>query len=255
MEFAKSLVVKTVDYATEMNTSDPKWQSLRKDLGKLRLDDITVDVESTELAMHEEMALLRNAVKSGVCSVASDVDDASSSARVKALETENANLRGLLKELKAELNSGRRGGSRSASPSNVPAEDTSDLQRQLKAKDDTIAALRTEIEALRSAASGASASATAAAKLTSEKEQAERRVSELQASTAELTSRLEEVQRKAHADRDELMEAMAQEMEVGECVHCGHAGVCTDCRRCALRRPRRKGRRSWRPPRRRTRSS
>jgi chromosome segregation ATPase len=207
---------------------------LRKDLKKLKLEDITVDVESAELMMHEEMALLRGAIKGGAASVASAVDDASaggaSSARVKALESENANLRGLLKELKAELNSGKqRPGSRSASPVNGDAASASasgaevlELQKELKAKNDIIASQAAELDTLQAAmASNASASSSAAAQT----EASRKKIDELKARNAELQGQLDEIGKKATADKDELMEAMAQEMEVS--LTCSVQRVCT----------------------------
>lgn len=216
MDLAKNLVSKTLDVASEVS-SDPTIQSLRKDLKKLKLEDITVDITSTELMMHEEMALLRGAIKGGA-SVATAVDDVpndgASSARVKALETENANLRGLLKELKAELNSGKRSGSRSASPVNgdsSSAAEVAELQKELRTKNDIIATQKAELEALQAAVSS---NADASSHAIAQTEASKKKIDELKAANAELQRRLDEVAAKSTTEKDEFMEAMAQEMEV-----------------------------------------
>lgn len=203
---------KTIDVASE-SSSDPALQSLRKDLKKLRLDDIAVDVTSVELAMHEEMAILRGAIKNGAASVTTGLDDVGggdSSARVKALESENGNLRGLLKELKAELNSGKRSSSRSASPVLVDSGDNTELQKELQAKDEVIAAQKAEIETLKT---GASSAATAANDASAKK------IKELEVANAELQGRLDEITKKAEKEQNEMMEVMAQEIEVCFILH------------------------------------
>lgn len=80
-------------------------------LADLDIDSLTsVDVKSVQLMMHEELAILRTAVESGgpsaLSSGVSSTNDTSSSATKEAmnkLETENRDLRSLLKELKEEL--------------------------------------------------------------------------------------------------------------------------------------------------------
>ena len=82
-------------------------------LAELDIDSLTsVDVKSVQLMMHEELAMLRSALEGGDVKVPVAVastsngnseDSAASKEAISKLEAENANLRGLLKELKEEL--------------------------------------------------------------------------------------------------------------------------------------------------------
>ena len=72
---------------------------------------LSVDVKSAQLMMHEEMSILRSAIENGKAGAESlpstpptgGQDSAASKEAIAQLETENSNLRGLLKELKEEL--------------------------------------------------------------------------------------------------------------------------------------------------------
>lgn len=85
-------------------------------LADLDIDSLTsVDVKSVQLMMHEEMALLRASLEGDSGAPFSALPSASSSPQspgvasvasmeaISKLEAENANLRGLLKEVKEEL--------------------------------------------------------------------------------------------------------------------------------------------------------
>lgn len=79
-------------------------------LAELDIDSLfSVDVKSTQLMMHEEMGILRAAVENGDLKAVTSVtsgggeDSAASKEAINKLETENNNLRSLLKELKEEL--------------------------------------------------------------------------------------------------------------------------------------------------------
>mmetsp|Transcript_24427 Transcript_24427/g.35895 ORF Transcript_24427/g.35895 Transcript_24427/m.35895 type:complete len:507 (-) Transcript_24427:905-2425(-) len=169
LDHAKGLVQKTLE-ALSSSTDSDELSDLHKQLQKLHLDDIRVDVSSTELMMHEEMELLRKAINKNTLqpsSLPSSVDDGDDSkdSRVKVLESENANLRGLLKELKAELlNAGKRKDGDSPSTPVVDSEQSvkqskeierlkkelDQSKKSLQEKDEEVRAALEEVEALRS---------------------------------------------------------------------------------------------------------
>lgn len=129
LQLAKSVVKKTAEVIKRRDFEDIA-DEINRDLEKLRLDDIVVDINSAQILMHEELALLRESLSKN-----SSVDG-SQSDQLKSLMNENSSLRGLLKELKSELvNSSK---STSASPTEASG---------------TIKALKAEIAALKSEAS------------------------------------------------------------------------------------------------------
>jgi chromosome segregation ATPase len=111
LELAKDLVMTATESLSKFD--DDLAFNLKKDLKKLKLDEIRVDFSAAELMMQEEMELLRNSIDGGAIATSAAGGGGGSTekdiAKIKQLETENVNLRGLLKDLKAELlNAGKK---------------------------------------------------------------------------------------------------------------------------------------------------
>lgn len=238
--------------------------ALKKDVKKLKLDEIRVDFKSAELMMQEEMELLRHAID-GTASTAEGGGGGGGGgssdknvAKIKQLETENVNLRGLLKDLKAELlNAGKKSDNGSAAAAaTVEVEspellaeveklrnqlreanqELADKTRELnslssdtKSRESSTQELQKEIKSLRAELENVNATASSAtddsnalrrqikelqAELEKEKASSSKKLTKAQTLATELESKLKESQTVAEKEKEELMEAMAQEVEV-----------------------------------------
>jgi chromosome segregation ATPase len=255
---------------TIAQTDSELASTLRKDIKKLKLDEIRVDFTSAELMMHEEMELLRNSLDGHSGSGHSTDKDLT---KLKQLETENLNLRGLLKESKAEMLNFMKKPAESATaappiagpPVEVQVEvespallqevetlrkelqsvnqqlldktrELKEAQRQLtslsndtKSKESSSQELQKEINALHAQLDSATASASSASEEAShlkkqlkealsdfEKERASaaKKLTKAQTHAADLEAKITEQQAKSEKEKEELMEAMAQEVEV-----------------------------------------
>lgn len=104
-------------------------EQILKDLERLRLDQIVVDINSAHILMHEELALMRE-------SLSGDVGGGDANEQLRALSSENLNLRGLLKELKAQL--------LEVAKSNDSSGISADAASQIKSLKDEIATLKSK---------------------------------------------------------------------------------------------------------------
>lgn len=282
LELAKEIVLKATD-ALSKHDDDETSISIRKELRKLKLEEIQVDFASSELMMHEEMELLRKSIEgvpiTATNSTNSSVVHSSGSsekdlAHIKTLEAENVNLRGLLKELKAELLNAGKKSSETSAPPPVPTasapqtievvvpspellkqvedlrkelqevnqkladktRELKDAQKQLNSlssdsqtRENSVAEQQKEINSLRAELQSVITSSSSSseennqlkkqikelqAELDKEKASAAKKISKAQAVTTELEAKLAENQKKAEKEKEELMEAMAQEVEV-----------------------------------------
>jgi predicted nucleic acid-binding Zn-ribbon protein len=257
---------------TISQTNSDLASSLRKEIKKLKLDEIRVDFSSAELMMHEEMALLRNSIDShGLGTSGSANGSEKDLAKLKQLETENLNLRGLLKESKAEmltlLKKPADGPTAHATgpPVEVQVEvespallqeveslrkelqsvtqqltektrELKDAQRQLtslsndtKSKESSSQELQNQISALHAQLDSAQMSNSSAneevnqlkkqlkdlqAELEKERASATKKLTKAQAHATDLETKITEQQTKSEKEKEELMEAMALEVEV-----------------------------------------
>lgn len=130
LEAGTSLVAKAVEMlANTGSTKDDKILELRKALKALKLEDIEVDVTSSQLLMSEELALLRNATNGLTPS-----QNGGNSDRMKGIEAENSDLRGLLEQAKLELSkiSGSSSTSKSAASSTKDQSHIQNLTKELE---------------------------------------------------------------------------------------------------------------------------
>jgi len=112
LEAGTSLVAKAVEIlANAGSAKDDKILDLKRALKALKLEEIEVDVTSSQLLMSEELALLRNATNGLMPS-----QNGNNSDRMKGIETENSDLRGLLEQAKLELSKVSGNSSTSKSP-------------------------------------------------------------------------------------------------------------------------------------------
>ena len=210
----------------------------------LKLNELEVDVSSTQIMMHEELSILRGIVDSGVNNVLktpSSNNNNSDNPRVQTLETENLSLRSLLQEAQNQLASNKTSvanntGNNSISNENKKIIDDLQakvihLETQLKDKDSKISAKDDELKILKASSSeNATAKGLEIELLRSQKEVSTLKDQltsmskdfelKLQTKVKELTvlgdKRVEETQEKAEADKEEMMEALSQEVEAVE---------------------------------------
>lgn len=150
LEAAKKLTERAISALKASGHADT-CRSLEEDYMRLDLNDLVVDVTSTQLQLHAELATLRNSIEGGepTTSSRSDKADGALADRVKHLETENQNLRGLLKESKAELlqlsKKQSSHGSHSHNSASSASEESSALQAKVRAHEDTIEKLKKQV--------------------------------------------------------------------------------------------------------------
>jgi DNA repair exonuclease SbcCD ATPase subunit len=101
-------VSKAIDFLSK--SEEGKAKELKNALIALKLNDIEVDVSSTQIMLHEELSILRGAAESGVTgsltaikSVVGYQTSTEDLERIRSLENENSKLRELLKEAQFEL--------------------------------------------------------------------------------------------------------------------------------------------------------
>lgn len=95
---AASLVSRAIIKVRHLNKDDPSVGELEVALSSLKLEELEVDYNNTELLLREEVALLRNTVFPEGGSTGAPSND-----KLASLDSENQNLRGLLAEAKAEI--------------------------------------------------------------------------------------------------------------------------------------------------------
>lgn len=224
-------------------------------LADLNIDNLlSVDVKSSQLMMHEEMALLRSAIESGTHSMASSIassekfipseGDSASKERVEKLEAENANLKSLLKELKEELVAGnaQNQSSSGANEELVSLRDsTKSIEAELKKTQEDLAATKSAYEILEgehkalkeaqaSLQNGTAASmeemsslkaevATLTTKLENAGKEAEQSTKNLEKFKLEAEQKAASLEKENEAEKEEMMNAMAQELEETEVRH------------------------------------
>ena len=272
-----SLVSRALVKIRHLRREDPSLTEIESGLASLKLDELEVDYENTEIMLREELSTLKNAVY-GTAGVDISIPvppasrtvgpDTADSEQLQFLEADNKQLRSLLAEAKSEILSKDKRiaglvaeASSIVSPSPpVPPTDnkssTSDqeilslrqsisdleaksnlletanarLEAQLAAKDADVTRLKAQNESLLAQLSGTSAGAASGAieleKLRAEieehrqalvraQEEAERKLKQRTDSlNEEHQKRINDLEAKREAEKEELMEAMAQEVEV-----------------------------------------
>ena len=224
---ATRIVQEGLDIISQNSSVVPKVDKLKKAISDLKLDELDVDVASTQLMLQEELAQLRISIDGGSIKGGGGSD----TGRVKILEDENKSLRDLLNEAKLELSKGPDAVMPPPPPGGKSAE-VKDLEAQLARKDAQIQSQQSEISKLIAASSAADVTraledelkrskaevAKLEVELTKTKKDA---ADQLAAKTKELTEladkRVSEVESRLEAEKDEMMDAMAQEVEVMTC--------------------------------------
>lgn len=154
-------------------SKDPKLAEIKNAFHELRLEDIQVDVTSPQLLFAEDLAALRK-VAGGITSQGNDSGGAGGDPeRLQSLESENANLRELLQQARMELMSKSGGGGGGGI-------DQASLQKEI----DTVKAEMTR--------------------------QADLAKVEM---ARQADQRLKDLEAKFEAEKEEMMEAMAQEVD------------------------------------------
>ena len=222
-----SIVKKAVDLIEKDSKSNPRLDELKYALSSLKLDEIEVDVQSAQVMMNEELLLLRSSIERGLNgNVATSIlppqppatSLAADTTKIKTLESENKELRGLLAEAKKDLEANLKKSGKDA------IKDNTDLAK----KDQEIKSLKEEISNLMAAAASVGVQRSLEEEIRTVKvevadleKQLERTRKEaeerLAARTAELGAetekRVREMQTRLEGEKDEMMEAMAQEVE------------------------------------------
>jgi hypothetical protein len=191
-------------------------------LKALNLEEIEVDVTSSQLLMSEELTIIRNSTTQnfGACPKASVLLNGDNE-RIRSIEAENTNLRGLLEQAKLELSKGT---IRSASVTG----DVEILKVENAQKASKIASLEKDIASLSGPVTTSVASNHLDAKvkelnedIVAMKKEIERATIDsekrLTAKTFEMTNladtRVKEVETRLETEKEEMMEAMAQEVD------------------------------------------
>lgn len=213
-----------LDTLSHSGSSDPRITQSRKAIEALNLDQIKVDVTSSEVMLRQEIALLQASVDKGLAKVVG-----SESSRVKALEEENQSLRELLKSAKAEITRNQGGVVPVVPPpppSSAPSEDLSprlrDLESKLAIREADIQALQAENSKLIAATSAADVTKALEEKITkleaeimkARKDADTALAAKIQELTAAADKRVADIESKLESEKDEMMDAMAQEVEV-----------------------------------------
>jgi len=200
------------------------------------LNDIEVDISSAEVQFSDEMQRLKASIDGSSFSSSSGSGGADPEA-LKVLKTENAKLRGLLTEAQAELSKAQTSPSslfpsQSSSMSTEMEELKSQLRQSealIKQKDEQLQAAQGEIKNLLSAAAANDEEKLLLDEISRVKTEVaslEKQLSDnikeaeakLKSKTLELTQiadkRVNEAETRLEAEKEEMMEAMSQEVEV-----------------------------------------
>lgn len=238
-----TLVKKTLDLVSSSGLKDPRLEELQNGLKSLKLEDLDVDLTSTQISFHEEITLLRSAVNQGIATIeaggelksptltslppppvppATNVntattvevkevvkevikDDPKTLEKIKALESDNENLRKLLKDAQAELA--------------AAIKTSGDLEKKLEAG--TKASASAATDATKSLEAELAKATKEIADLNNKLEQVKKEGEDrLAAKVAELTKladeRVSEIETRLETEKDVMMEAMAQEVDAIE---------------------------------------
>jgi hypothetical protein len=229
MAAASALVAEAMNLFAKNGASIGELSSIKKSLSELKTKEMDVDVSKWQVIMREEIAKLQANVENSP-----SVQNANSSL-VQSLQTEIAKLK---KQVKT-------GGASDAPPlppasNGVNGPEAEALNRQIRQlkdeitqKDKKIAQQSSEIEAA-NARSGASANEQVSMLQTQMKKQKEEAAVTLAAREKELSrladERVKEVEGRMEQEKDEMMDAMAQEVcGMRVCLSCRYMCVC-ECR-------------------------
>eukprot|EP01035_Chromulina_nebulosa_P031597 gene31597-42136_t len=220
-----ALVSKTLEIISSSDPQNAKLKELKGSLSALKLAEIEVDVNSAQLMMKEEIAMLKAALENSenapigsLVKINKTVSSSSASDEkaLRALEEENTKLRDLLREAQQEivnLNS-------SISSSNPST--TTNKPAETSAKDEEISRLKDRVKGLeKNMSEKEKSSQTEAEKLRKDLAAAE---SKFKTSNAENEMKLKdlksqserqlkELEQRLEAEKEEMMEAMALEVE------------------------------------------
>lgn len=225
-----SLITEGLDILSRNGNGDAKIEHLKNSILALKLEELDVDVSSPELMLKDEIALLRSSVDAGVEKIVAATGGSSADgAKLRSLETENKRLRDLLRDAQAELGKGSNPLPPAPPDTGASSGRVVELEAQLKKKDTQLSTQQAEISRL-IAASGSSDVTKA---LEDEIKRLKGQVAALEADNAKavkdaearLTARVKEqqeiadkrvaeVENRLEAEKDEMMDAMAQEVEV-----------------------------------------
>jgi len=233
-----SLVNKSIDLLSNKDLiNDNKANELKNALLSLKLDEIEVDVNSTQIMMHEELSILRGAIDSNDIPASNrssnNVNNSNSNntsiskEQIQLYENEINKYKDLYDQTKFQLESQYK-----LNQSSDLKESIKELQEKLlqkdniiKSKDNEISSLQIEINNSRAIQVDKSQLENQMSSLTEQITSLELKLSNsktesnkiLQKEINELNNRnnkrIEELQAKAEAEKEEMMEAMSQEIE------------------------------------------
>lgn len=201
-----------VDAVNKANASKTSIADLKKVLDKINLGEIEVDVKSTQLMMHEELAKLRGAVENGSTSTgavssSNSVGNSELNAKIKSLERENKELKDAAGDAGKEIAK-----LKSAGTAMVSNESNTTATLQLKEQ---------EIKRLKESETSFKGSSEEKSKTISKQNlELEKLKSDLSTTKKELqdlkqssVEAIKDAETRAEAEKEEIMEAMAQEVD------------------------------------------
>jgi len=227
LKIGVELVEESIQLLRNSQNGEQRVAGLTQKLVALKLEEIEIDVRAQDFQMKEELALLRNSVDSQL-PIGSKLDEGDA-AKMRLLDYENKKLRTLLDKAKHEILAAQQGHVPPTPPAEVNGGDSArikQLEDAVASKDATIAAQAAEINSLQSVSSNKAGAEQEVIRLNKElyemKQQLERTTSDAKDALAkqaqqlnqDAASKLQALEMRYEQEREEMEDAMAQEVEV-----------------------------------------